>query len=56
MNEPDENEELVKKLAVAVWDDIIHFKASEERVAAAIREAYRKGWHQGYRDAPGDSW
>lgn len=48
------DEKKLKELADALWDSVIHFQATQESVAAAIREAYEEGWHQGYRDAPSD--
>ena len=54
MSEPDMNEALVKKLADALWDKIITFKATQETVLEVVATAYREGWHQGWKDAPSD--
>ena len=37
------NEEKIKAIADAMWDQIITFKATQESITEAIREAYRVG-------------
>ena len=37
------NEEAIKQLADELWDQVIHFNATQESVTAAIRRAYQEG-------------
>lgn len=46
----------MKELAASLWDEIIHFKATEISIAAALRAAYRIGLDAADLDAERYRW
>lgn len=51
-HEPDEpSVELIRELITQFSSDS---RSTPAALAALVVEAYRKGWHQGWKDAPSD--